>query len=126
MAGLSLLLASCSVMPKPKPKPIAPPPPVEAPEQGNLPKDHARHRVALLLPLTGPNAAVGQSIANAATMALIDTGNKSIRITTYDTATGAAAAAKRALTDGNRLFLGPSCRRMRSRWRQRRAPPAFR
>lgn len=106
-AGLSLLLASCAMVPKAKPGPVAPPPLVEAPEQGNLPKDQARHRVALLLPLTGPNAAVGQSIANAATMALIDTGNKSVRITSYDTATGAAAAAQRALADGNRLFLGP-------------------
>jgi len=40
-------------------------------------------------------------------MALIDTGNKSVRMTTYDTAPGAAAAATRAIADGNRLFLGP-------------------
>jgi ABC-type branched-subunit amino acid transport system substrate-binding protein len=106
VAGLSLLLASCATGPKTKPLP-PPPAPVERPVEGNLPNDQMRHRVALLLPLTGPNAAVGQSIANAATMALIDTGNKSIRITTYDTATGAGGAAQRALTDGNRLFLGP-------------------
>jgi ABC-type branched-subunit amino acid transport system substrate-binding protein len=104
--GLSLLLASCAGAPK-KPLIVAPPPPVEVPDEGGLPRDQARHRVALLVPLTGPNAAVGQSIANATTMALIDTGNKSIRVTTYDTATGAAAAAQRALADGNRLFLGP-------------------
>jgi len=106
-AGLSLLLASCSVVPKAKPGPAAPPPPVEKPDEGGLPRDQARHRVALLLPLTGANAAVGQSVANAATMALIDTGNRSVRITSYDTAPGAAAAAKRALAEGNRLFLGP-------------------
>lgn len=105
--SVSLLLASCAAGPKGKPVVVAPPPPVESSDDGNLPKDQARHRIALLVPLTGPNAAVGQSIANATTMALIDTGNKSVRVTTYDTATGAAAAAQRALTDGNRLFLGP-------------------
>ena len=107
MVGLSMLLASCAAGPKGKPVAMAPPPVAEAPDEGGLPRDQARHRVALLVPLSGANAAVGQSIANAATMALIDTGNKSIRITSYDTATGAAAAAQRALTDGNRLFLGP-------------------
>jgi ABC-type branched-subunit amino acid transport system substrate-binding protein len=105
--GVSLLLASCAMTPKGKPGPVAPPPPAETPDSGALPADQARHRVALLVPLTGSNAAVGQSIANAATMALIDAGNKSVRMTTYDTASGAAAAAARALADGNRLFLGP-------------------
>lgn len=104
--GLSLFLASCAGAPK-KPVVVAPPPPVETPDNSGLPKDQARHRVALLVPLSGPNAAVGQSIANATTMALIDTANKTVRVTTYDTATGAAAAAQRALTDGNKLFLGP-------------------
>jgi ABC-type branched-subunit amino acid transport system substrate-binding protein len=66
-----------------------------------------RHRIALLVPLTGPNAAVGQSIANAANLALIDTGGKKVRMTTYDTGAGAVAAAQRAVSDGNRLFLGP-------------------
>jgi len=105
--ALSILLASCTGMvPKTRPGPAAPAAPVEEAPVNPL-GDQARHRVALLVPLTGPNAAVGQSIANAATMALIDTGNKNVRMTTYDTATGAAAAATRALADGNRLFLGP-------------------
>jgi ABC-type branched-subunit amino acid transport system substrate-binding protein len=38
---------------------------------------------------------------------LLDTGGERIRITVYDTAKGASAAAGRALADGNRLFLGP-------------------
>jgi len=108
MLGFTALLASCGGMvPKGRPGPVAPPPPVEAPDKGELPRDQARHRVALLVPLSGPNAGVGQSIANAATMALIDTGNKSVRMTTYDTAPGATAAAGKALADGNQLFLGP-------------------
>jgi len=62
----------------------------------------------VLVPLTGPNAGVGQSLANAATLALLDAGGERIRLTVYDTAkSGAAAAAQQALADGNRLFLGP-------------------
>jgi ABC-type branched-subunit amino acid transport system substrate-binding protein len=72
-----------------------------------LPEDQERHRVALLVPMTGPNAAVGQSIANAANLAVLDTGGKRIRVTTYDTGPGAGGAASRAIADGNRLFLGP-------------------
>lgn len=66
-----------------------------------------KQKVAVLVPTTGPNAALGQSIANAANMALLDSGNQRIRLTIYNTAGGAAAAAQRALADGNRLFLGP-------------------
>ena len=58
--------------------------------------------------LGGANAGVGQSIANAANLALLDAGGERIRITVYDTARGgAAAAANQALADGNGLFLGP-------------------
>lgn len=110
-AGAMLLLAACStIVPKSAAPPTAAPPPVAAPARpapGGLPEDQARHRVALLVPLSGPNAAVGQSIANAAGLALADTGGKELRITNYDTGPGAAAAAARALADGNRLLLGP-------------------
>jgi ABC-type branched-subunit amino acid transport system substrate-binding protein len=79
--------------------------PTSAP--GALPEDQGRHRVALLVPLSGANSAVGQSISNAATMALLDTNASNLRITTYDTATGAGSAAARAISDGNKLILGP-------------------
>jgi ABC-type branched-subunit amino acid transport system substrate-binding protein len=61
----------------------------------------------VLVPLTGANAGVGQSIANAANLALLDTGGDRIRITVYDTGKGVQAAATQAIADGNRLFLGP-------------------
>ncbi|MFA7603170.1 MAG: penicillin-binding protein activator [Novosphingobium sp.] len=98
------LLAGCQVIPK---GPPAPPPPPPGPDAGRLPTDTQRHRVALLVPLGGPNGAVGQSIANAATMALLDTNAQNLRITTYDTAAGVAGAATQAIADGNRLILGP-------------------
>ncbi len=104
------MLAGCSVVPKRRAAPPPPPPPVEAPPpevtQG-LPTDQQRHRVALLAPLSGPNAAVGSSIANAANMAVMDTGGQRIRVTVYDTGAGAAAAAQKAIAEGNRLILGP-------------------
>lgn len=95
-----VLIAGCNVLPKGKPKP--PPPVVD-----ELPKDQQRHRVALLVPLSGPNAALGQSITNATTMALLDTQATTIRITTYDTAAGVTAAARQAVSDGSQLVLGP-------------------
>jgi ABC-type branched-subunit amino acid transport system substrate-binding protein len=101
------LLAGCAVIPKPV-APPPPPPPVEtAPDANVLPTDADRHRVALLVPMTGTNAAIGQAIANAATMALLDTNAQNIRITTYDTAAGPGLAANKAILDGNRLILGP-------------------
>lgn len=96
------LLAGCQVVPKGQPGPTPPAGPTEA-----LPVDQQRHRIALLVPLTGANGAVGQSIANATTMALLDTNAQTIRITTYDTANGPAAAATQAVKDGNKLILGP-------------------
>jgi ABC-type branched-subunit amino acid transport system substrate-binding protein len=100
------LLAGCQVIPK-APREAPPPPPSEAPTAGVLPADQQRHRVALLVPLSGPNAAVGQSLANATTMALLDTNAANLRITTYDTSAGPSAAASRAIADGNKLILGP-------------------
>ena len=65
--------------------------------------------VAVIVPLTGPDGPVGTSISNAARLALLDTREKTIGITVYDSAAagGAAAAAQRAIAEGNRLILGP-------------------
>ena len=102
-------VTGCSVVPK-RTAPMPPPPVKEAPPpevtQG-LPTDQQRHRVALLAPLTGPNGAVGSSIANAANMAVLDTGGQHIRVTVYDTGGGAAVAAQKAIAEGNRVILGP-------------------
>jgi ABC-type branched-subunit amino acid transport system substrate-binding protein len=105
-AGLSLVLASCAGGPGPR-QPTQPTQPTTE-IVPNLPADETRNRVAVLVPMTGPNAGVGQSIANAANLALLDSGGQKIRITIYDTAkAGALAAANEALADGSGLFLGP-------------------
>jgi ABC-type branched-subunit amino acid transport system substrate-binding protein len=61
------------------------------------------------VPLTGRDAGLGQSILNAANLALLDTGGERIRITAYDTAAagGAVRAANEAIAEGNGLILGP-------------------
>jgi len=104
MAALSVL-AACST---PGSRPSRPASPAQKPAEHARPlPEEKKQQVAILVPTTGPNAALGQSIANAANMALIDSGNQRIRLTVYNTAGGAAVAAQHALADGNRLFLGP-------------------
>lgn len=110
----ALLLGACqTVVPRgPAPptqdRPVDRPPPVQQPTtDADVTRDTQRHRVALLVPLSGSNAGVGQSIANATQLALLDTQNQQVRITNYDTATGATAAANRAIADGAQLILGP-------------------
>ncbi len=104
-AGLALLITGCQVIPKS----AAPPPPAPTPEPSAtaLPTDQGRHRIALLLPMTGEAGAVGQALANATTMALLDTNASNLRITTYDTALNPGEAARQAVADGNKLILGP-------------------
>jgi branched-chain amino acid transport system substrate-binding protein len=108
VAALSLItmLAACqSVIPRGG---TNNPPPVVTPDPSNvILADGDRHRIALLLPVSGPDGDVGQSIANATTLALLDTKNTNIRMTTYDTALGVDAAVRKALADGNKLILGP-------------------
>ncbi|MCQ4162426.1 penicillin-binding protein activator [Roseomonas sp. GC11] len=77
--------------------PLAPPPPPRA-------------KVALLLPLSGPNAGLGQSLMNAAQLALFEQGEPGFEFLPRDTggtAAGAAAAAQRAIQDGARVLVGP-------------------
>ncbi|QSB44082.1 penicillin-binding protein activator [Tsuneonella flava] len=108
VAGSALLLAGCKVIPGGGPNTTGPTPtPTPEPSATTLPTDDARHRVALLVPTTGTNGDVGLSIANATTMALLDTNASNLRITTYDTGTDARSAAAKAIADGNSVILGP-------------------
>ncbi|PZT92214.1 MAG: penicillin-binding protein activator [Citromicrobium sp.] len=108
LTAAATLMAGCSIIPKTGPTEAPPSPsPVPSPGPSSLPQDERRHRVALLVPLSGDTAGAGQSIANATTMAILDTNAENLRITTYDTAKGPEAAAREAIADGNRLILGP-------------------
>jgi branched-chain amino acid transport system substrate-binding protein len=62
------------------------------------------------VPLSGPNAGLGNAILDAAQMALFDTGGEQLTLVprdTHGTPAGAAAAARSAVADGVNLILGP-------------------
>src|SRR3546814_303621 len=103
LAAVSIL-AACTTGGRGTRPEAGPAKPVEQPTRVT---EADRQKIAVLVPTTGANAALGQSIANAANLALLDSGNQRIKLTIYNTAGGAALAAQRALADGNRLFLGP-------------------
>ena len=107
VAAFAMRVAACQTVVPRTEAPVTPPPVVTGPTTPGLPSDTERHRVALLVPQTGPDAPVGTSIANATMLALLDSRSDRVRITTYDTGAGAAAAAQRAIADGNKLILGP-------------------
>ena len=89
--GAALLLAGCATG--------------KRPTQPALPKVN---RVAVLVPLTGPDAAVGQALERSARLALLDSQSQAFQISVYDTAEGGAgAAAARAASAGHGLILGP-------------------
>jgi len=114
-AGLiALIAAGCAtgrrgaVQPPPPPVqqgPVTPPPSTQA----EPPPPEARNLVAILVPTSGPQAAVGQSIANAALLALLDVKTANFRLTTYDTGGpgGARAAVEAAVAAHAGVILGP-------------------
>lgn len=103
---------------------LRPPPPFTAPTQTTPPPGPAQGppapalvrptvgvvRVGLLLPLSGPEQAVGQSLLDAALLAMSEIGNDRITLLPRDTqgtAEGAGAAAAAVLQQGAELILGP-------------------
>jgi ABC-type branched-subunit amino acid transport system substrate-binding protein len=75
-----------------------------------LPPEAPRERVALLLPLSGPNAPLGEAALAAAQLALFERGGPGIELLPIDTggtSTGAAQAARQAMAQGARVMVGP-------------------
>jgi ABC-type branched-subunit amino acid transport system substrate-binding protein len=67
-------------------------------------------KVALLLPLSGPNAPLGKAMLQAAQLALFTTTNQQLTLIPRDTAgtpAGSAAAAHSAIDNKAQLILGP-------------------
>jgi ABC-type branched-subunit amino acid transport system substrate-binding protein len=74
------------------------------------PPQPPREKVAVLLPLTGPQAALGPELLNAAQLALFEQGGPGFEFLPRDTggtASGAADAARRAIAEGARVIVGP-------------------
>lgn len=85
-------------------------PPAQAQGMTSPTQPAAPVKVALLLPLSGANRAVGESILNAAQLALFDIGGNTFELLPRDTrgtAAGAADAARSAAAEGAQIILGP-------------------
>jgi branched-chain amino acid transport system substrate-binding protein len=76
--------------------------------QNNSAHGGTRHAIAILLPLTGPRADVGQVLLQAAQLALQDDSGPSLDVLdTGGTPAGAATTAHAAVSNGDSLILGP-------------------
>jgi ABC-type branched-subunit amino acid transport system substrate-binding protein len=67
-------------------------------------------RAALLVPLSGPSAAIGQALVDAAQMALFDAADERFVLQVYDTQgqpDESARVASRAVAEGAQIILGP-------------------
>lgn len=82
---------------------------------GNMPtgttvEQATEAKVAVLLPLSGNNAMLGQSMLQAAQLALFDLGNNDLQLMPHDTKgteSGAQDATRNAIRDGAQIIVGP-------------------
>jgi branched-chain amino acid transport system substrate-binding protein len=108
LATAAFLLAACGELPKTS-TPTGQSTTVTA-SVGSPVTASGKMRIALLLPLSGRAAPIGQSLQQAAEMALFDTGAKELALAAYDsgeTADTAVEAYRKARIDGAALVLGP-------------------
>ena len=108
LASVALLLGACAESPQPTTT-VAPPKP-SGPPIGSPTTASGKQRIALLLPLSGRAAAIGQSMQQAAELALFESGAKEIALSAYDSGESAEVALQayqKARTDGVALVLGP-------------------
>jgi branched-chain amino acid transport system substrate-binding protein len=108
-----VVLAACGsskVATPSQPTQAAPPEPM-APTQPMPSMPQAAHiKVALLLPLSGDQAALGESLLRASQLALFEAPDSNVEILVRDTGDssfGAAQAAQDAINQGAQLVLGP-------------------
>lgn len=95
---------------EPPPPAAAPPPPVQRVEPAAEAMVQKPFKVALLVPMSGQAATLGEAMFNAAQLALFDSSDKGFAlqpIDTQGTPQGAADAARQAVQAGASLVLGP-------------------
>jgi branched-chain amino acid transport system substrate-binding protein len=108
LAATAFLLGACGEQPQTS-TPAAPPTTVKA-SVGSPVTPSGKTRIALLLPLSGGAAPIGQAMQQAAEMALFDTGAKELALAAYDSGDSgdtAMEAYRKARTDGVAMVLGP-------------------
>ena len=107
LAAAVLALAACSESPQTS---TPPPPATTKTPVASTVTASGKTRIALLLPLSGRAAPIGQSLQQAAEMALFDNGAKELALASYDsgeTADTAMEAYRKAKAEGAALVLGP-------------------
>ena len=105
-ASIALASGACTETPNAN----TPPPRAAAPPVGSPVTPSGKTRIALLLPLSGASAAIGQALQQAAEMSLFDSGAKELAIAAYDSGDrpeSAIQAYRKARTEGAALVLGP-------------------
>ena len=111
-AGLAALLSACGGLPSIDIFSSKSPPPPAADQNAQGAIGTGQIKVGLLLPLSAPGNAglAGQSMRNAAELALSEFNNPNIQLLVKDdggTAQGAQHAAQQALDEGAEIILGP-------------------
>jgi branched-chain amino acid transport system substrate-binding protein len=104
VVALPALLAACNTRPS-----VSAGPPAISPGPSPMTAS-GKVKIALLLPLSGRAATLGQAMQEASELALFDGAGRSIAISTYDTGDtpeGAVDAFNRAKAEGTALVLGP-------------------
>jgi ABC-type branched-subunit amino acid transport system substrate-binding protein len=107
IATVAFLLGACTQATQTS---TAPPPATTTPAPGSPITASGKIRVALMLPLSGRSAPIGQAMQQAAELALFDAGAKELALAGYDTgdsADQANQAYRKARTEGVALVLGP-------------------
>ena len=108
LAAAALFLGACGDTPKTS-TPATPPVTVKA-QAGSPLTASGKTRIALLLPLSGRAAPIGQAMQQAAEMALFDTGARELALSAYDSGESAEVAVeayRKARLDGAAMVLGP-------------------
>ena len=108
LAATAFLLGACGEQSQTS-TPAAPPTTVKA-SVGSPVTPSGKTRIALLLPLSGNAAPIGQAMQQAAEMALFDTGAKELALAAYDSGDSAETAMeayRKARSDGVAMVLGP-------------------
>ena len=67
----------------------------------------AQHNIAVLLPMSGQNAAAGREIRNAMELALLQHSLSKLHVNFYDTAPNSATAINTALAENPEIVVGP-------------------
>jgi ABC-type branched-subunit amino acid transport system substrate-binding protein len=106
IATVAFLLGACAETHTSTPAPTA----TTTPKPGSPITASGKTRIALLLPLSGRSAPIGQALQQAAELSLFDTGAKELALASYDSGDSpdqAAQAYRKARTEGVALVLGP-------------------